>query len=90
LLEITDLIMPGMNGRDMAGLMRMSLPHLHILFMTGYPPDEVARIVGDLPDVEIMAKPFGPMHLAAKVQDILEEDGNPHNRQTNGNPSSVH
>jgi signal transduction histidine kinase len=72
-LLVSDLIMPGMNGRDMATLMRITQPKLRVLFMTGYPPDEVARIVGNLPDVAVLAKPFIPIELVTKVQEMLEE-----------------
>lgn len=71
---VSDLVMPGLNGREMAAIMRITLPDLHVLFMTGYAPDEVARIVGDLPDVVILAKPFMPFALVTKVQEMLEDN----------------
>lgn len=86
-LLVSDLIMPGMNGRDLAAIMRSTQPKLRVLFMTGYPADEVARMIGDLPDVEVMVKPFTPVALATRVQDILEEGQGRGLRQANENPA---
>lgn len=69
-LLLTDLIMPGMNGRELSVELRERLPHLKVLFMTGY--------AGDLVDVEgldaegaLLAKPFDSETLLERVRQVL-------------------
>jgi signal transduction histidine kinase/CheY-like chemotaxis protein len=71
-LLVTDIVMPGMNGRDLAVAVGRLRPEIRTLFMSGYPKEEVARMVGDLPGTDFIQKPFSPLQLAAVVQDCLE------------------
>ncbi len=72
-LVVTDLVMPEMNGQEFGIALRELQPNLPILIVSGYPEDEVGRFLGQLQGVGILNKPFSPMHLAVKVQDMLEE-----------------
>ena len=73
-LLMTDVVMPGMNGRDLADNLLSLCPQLKCLFMSGYTADVVAhRGVLDA-DVQFIHKPFTLSDLAAKVRDVL--DGN--------------
>jgi CheY-like chemotaxis protein len=70
-LLVTDVIMPGMNGRVVAGKLREERPELRVLFMSGYTANAIAhRGVLDA-DIDYLQKPFTPELLAAKVREVL-------------------
>ncbi|MBU1565729.1 MAG: response regulator [Proteobacteria bacterium] len=70
-LLITDVIMPEMNGRDLAGRFLSLHPGLRCLFMSGYTADVIAR-QGVLEEgVNFIQKPFSKVDLAAKVSEVL-------------------
>ena len=66
-LLITDIGLPGLNGRQIADAARLRRPELRVLFLTGYAESAVISDVGLMPGMEIMAKPFTMDALAAKV-----------------------
>lgn len=70
-LLITDLVMPGMDGRELVRRARQHRPGLPVLFMSGYaePPDD-STLTRD-PQADFIAKPFNPKDLAAKVGKLL-------------------
>jgi two-component system cell cycle sensor histidine kinase/response regulator CckA len=71
-LMVTDLVMPGMTGRQLADRVRALYPSLRTLFMSGY-SDEVASRHGVLePGTAYLQKPFSPKALAEKVRKILD------------------
>jgi DNA-binding response OmpR family regulator len=70
-LLITDIGLPGLNGRQMADAARLVRPDLKILFMTGY-AENAAMAGGFLePGMELITKPFPIDSLAAKVRLML-------------------
>jgi len=70
-LLITDVVMPKMNGRDLAKKLQNSYPTLKVLFMSGYTANVIAhRGVLDS-NVHFMQKPFSRRDLAVKVQEAL-------------------
>ncbi len=73
-LLLTDVIMPEMNGRDLAEKIHESHPEMKCLFMSGYPADIIAR--HGVPDggVEFIRKPFSRAELAVKLRDLLDKD----------------
>jgi two-component system sensor histidine kinase EvgS len=70
-LLITDVVLPEMNGRDLADRLHASHPKLRTLFMSGYTANIVARqgVFGD--GVPFMQKPFTLKELALKVHEAL-------------------
>ncbi|MBU8913405.1 MAG: response regulator [Spirochaetales bacterium] len=73
-LLITDVIMPGMNGRDLAKNLLSLRPDLKCLFMSGYTADVIAdRGVIDK-GVNFIQKPFSTQDLAAGVREALDGD----------------
>jgi CheY-like chemotaxis protein len=71
-LLLTDVVMPGMNGRELAAQLRVIDPSMQVLFMSGYSSDVVAER-GLLPaDVSLITKPFSPSALAARVREVLD------------------
>jgi len=69
-LLLTDVVMPGMSGPDLARAASRLSPSLRVLFTSGYTnePDEAFAD----PDVEFIGKPFSPQALVAKVRDVLD------------------
>jgi CheY-like chemotaxis protein len=71
-LLLTDVIMPEMNGKDLAARLRPDHPHLKCLFMSGYTSDVIAQH-GILDEgVQFIQKPFSIKDLAIKVRAVLE------------------
>jgi two-component system, cell cycle sensor histidine kinase and response regulator CckA len=70
-LLLTDVIMPGMNGKEVADQLLVLRPAVKVLFMSGYSGELIAhRGVLDA-GVDYLAKPFTPDALTAKVREML-------------------
>ncbi|HKL81424.1 MAG TPA: ATP-binding protein, partial [Desulfobacter sp.] len=73
-LLMTDVVMPEMNGRDLARNMLSLYPNLKRLFMSGYTANMIAHH-GVLDEgVQFIQKPFSKQDLAIKVREALDED----------------
>ncbi len=73
-LLVTDVIMPEMNGRDLARSLQSLYPRLKCLFMSGYSANVIAHH-GVLDDgVHFIQKPFNSKALAAKIRNVLDAD----------------
>jgi two-component system cell cycle sensor histidine kinase/response regulator CckA len=71
-LLVTDVVMPGQDGRQVAERLLGSHPGLKVLFLSGYTDDVVVRH-GILEDqVHFLAKPYSPAVLAQKVREVLD------------------
>jgi PAS domain S-box-containing protein len=71
-LIVTDVVMPGMNGRVMVERLIRRFPDVRILFMSGYTDDALAPLGVAAGDVAFLHKPFTPKQLAERVRDVLE------------------
>ena len=69
-LLLADVVMPGLNGPDVAHRLRSTRPDMKVLFMSGFTNDVVSSR-GMNPGDPFLVKPFGPDALVRKVQDIL-------------------
>jgi len=69
-LLLTDVVMPGMGGPEVAGHVRKTHPKIRILYVTGY-VDDLADI-RQLPDGAVMEKPFSPTELVEKIEELLK------------------
>ena len=73
-LLVTDVGLPGMNGRQLAEIARQHRPGLRILFMTGY-AEKAAERQGFLEDgMDMVAKPFSIDVLATKIRSMISVD----------------
>lgn len=70
-LLITDVIMPGPSGKQIAESLMVRQPSLKVLFMSGYTADIIHHHGVLDPGINFLQKPFNPRHLAKKVRDIL-------------------
>jgi hypothetical protein len=74
-LLLTDVIMPHMTGKELAGHLRQLRPEIKVLYMSGYAAD-VLSSPGSLSAAEsYIAKPFSLNFLLAKVQEVLRHPG---------------
>ncbi len=71
-LLITDVIMPEMNGRDLADRLRTQCPQLACLFMSGYTADVIAERGILENDIQFIQKPFSRKDLACAVRKALD------------------
>ena len=65
---VTDVVMPGMSGLELAERLKPLRPEMQTLFVSG-----CAHDLGDTapPPAEMLSKPFGPLELARRVRDLL-------------------
>jgi PAS domain S-box-containing protein len=70
-LLVSDIGLPGLNGRQLADAARVTRPGLKVLFVTGYAEDAAGS--GFLePGMEIVIKPFTMEALASKIREMIE------------------
>src|SRR5665647_1902262 len=73
-LLMTDVVMPEMNGRDLARDLLSLYPDLKRLFMSGYTADVIADHGVLDEEVQFIQKPFTMQDLAAKIRKVLDQD----------------
>jgi CheY-like chemotaxis protein len=71
-LLVTDVVMPGMNGRQLAELLARERPELRVLFVSGYAEEAVTRCEVPEGGRAFLQKPFNPVRLARKVREVLD------------------
>ncbi len=73
-LLVTDVRMPGMNGRELEARLRERMPDLKTIFMSGY-SEEILGPSGALDEgVEFIGKPFRLASMLKRVRDVLDRD----------------
>ncbi len=72
-LVITDVMMPGLNGRELADLLLAQYPRLRVLFTSGYPSDMVIRDGISDAELNFIEKPFLSKDLLPLVRSILDD-----------------
>jgi two-component system cell cycle sensor histidine kinase/response regulator CckA len=70
---VTDVIMPGVNGKELAQELLLRRPAMRVLFVSGYADDILGRQGVLEPGVEFLAKPFTPAALVSKVGTVIHE-----------------
>ena len=70
-LLLTDVVMPGMNGPEMASRIQETLPQLRVVFMSGYSEQALARSAQVDASFEYLQKPFTLKGLTQKLARVL-------------------
>lgn len=73
-LTLTDVIMPGMSGRQLAEQIVILRPTMKVVYMTGYTDDMVVQHKVLEPGVALLQKPFDKIQLARKIRSVLDGD----------------
>jgi PAS domain S-box-containing protein len=73
-LLVTDVVLPKINGRELAGQLLRSRPSLKTLYMSGYTDSAIASSGVSQKEVAFLQKPFTPGGLVEKVREVLEND----------------
>jgi len=71
-LLITDVVMPGMTGAELARRLRELRPAVPVLYISGYTADALTDRHSLGPGIELLEKPFGPETLLRRVRAILD------------------
>jgi signal transduction histidine kinase len=74
-LLLTDVVMPGMNGRALADAIIARQPSVKVVFMSGYPHDAIAHHGILDPGVVLIQKPLTGTVLAGTVREVLDRAG---------------
>ena len=72
-LVVSDVVMPGVNGRELAEQLRTAHPDLPILFMSGYPGAEIERRGLNVIHASFIQKPFTPDAMVTAVNAALSQ-----------------
>jgi len=72
-LVLTDIMMPGMNGVEVAQIVSTHRPGIHVFFMSGYADQDLIRKGLLEPGTRFLQKPFSPRELSQRLWDILGE-----------------
>jgi CheY-like chemotaxis protein len=72
-LLVTDVVMPGMGGRDLAASLAASRPGLRVLYVSGYMDDAIAHHGVLDPGIAFLPKPFTATTLAHRVRKVLDQ-----------------
>jgi len=71
-LLVTDMVMPGMTGQELAVLLQSELPGLCVVFMSGYSEHAATELANADPSVRLLTKPFSRTALLRAVREILQ------------------
>jgi two-component system cell cycle sensor histidine kinase/response regulator CckA len=70
-LLLGDMIMPKMNGGDLAGRLKMTRPDIRVAFLSGYSDFSRADMGQEFPDAPVLQKPFSPASLVGIIREAL-------------------
>ena len=71
-LLLTDVVMPEMSGRELAGAARKLQPDVRVLYASGYTRETIMRDGRLEPGIDFLAKPFTYATLSEKIRDLLD------------------
>lgn len=70
-LLITDVVMPRMDGPRLVREVRELLPHMKVIFISGYTEDAFRQRLDSDSAIDFLPKPFSLKQLATKVRDVI-------------------
>ena len=83
-LLVTDLVLPHMNGRELAEKLKMARPGMKVLFTSGYAEETMGSRGIIASDLAYLPKPFDPEELRAKVREALANPEEPRSEPMSG------
>jgi CheY-like chemotaxis protein len=72
---ITDVVMPGMSGRELSARLCALHPQTKVLYLSGYTEDAIVHEGVIDPETAFLQKPFTLQNLSRKVREVLGERG---------------
>jgi YesN/AraC family two-component response regulator len=72
-LLLSDMVMPKMNGGDLAGRLKAICPKIRVAFMSGYSEFSRGEMGSEFPRAPVLQKPFSPASLVGIVREALAE-----------------
>jgi CheY-like chemotaxis protein len=85
-LVLTDVVMPGMSGREFVSRFLESSPDVRVLYTSGYTKGSIKSVDAISDHADFLEKPFTPKSLVAKVREVLDRTPRNHPRNLSGEP----
>jgi CheY-like chemotaxis protein len=89
-LLVTDVIMPQMNGPELASRLSLSRPELKVLYVSGYSADDIGDHGVLKEDVQLLQKPFSPQTLLQRMREVLNQENQPAAEPIYDEPAQLH
>ncbi len=77
-MTLTDVVMPGMSGKELSEKVAPLQPEMKVLFMSGYTSDAIVHQGVLAPGVAFIQKPFAVASLARKTREVLDSGTTTH------------
>jgi CheY-like chemotaxis protein len=74
---LSDIVLPKMSGREVAGRLKSRRPDIRVLYMSGYSANAIVHHGVLEPGIAFLQKPFFPAALLAKIREILSAESPP-------------